>query len=72
MSRLQIDTPARVLEILFPVDQAANEVELGEHPSIVAARAAERWTTRIALVSSMCLIVMMIMRVAGAWLGGRL
>lgn len=72
MSRLQIGTPTRVLEVLFPVDQADSEVELGEHPSIVAARAAERWISRFALVSSLCLIAMMIMRVAGAWLGGRL
>ncbi|WP_287459217.1 hypothetical protein [Sphingomonas sp.] len=72
MSRLQIETPARVLEILFPVDQSSDEVELGEDPYVTAARAAERWISRFALISSLCLIIMMVMRVVGAWLGGRL
>ncbi|WEK43621.1 MAG: hypothetical protein P0Y64_01965 [Candidatus Sphingomonas colombiensis] len=61
-----------ILAVLFPVDPAQRDVELGEHPTVTAARAAEPWISRGALIAGAGLIVMMAVRILAAWAAGRL
>ncbi|MBN8848177.1 MULTISPECIES: hypothetical protein [unclassified Sphingomonas] len=69
---LRIATARRVIEVLFPVGHAVPETELGEHPSVTAARAAEPWISGAALLAGLGIIVMMLVRILIAWAQGRL